>query len=235
MKPQDVILPFAILLSLNIVLLTVWSTLDPLRWVRVDLESYDVFGRVVATTASCSCKSQTNQTIFFTFYFVLNFSALAIANWQSFLSRNVRTEFNESTQVMASMGILTEGAILGLPVLFIVDASPGAFFLVRAVLITVISFGVLVPIFVPKIALRNKKKKELSRSLSLRGSTEGLTESFKLRSSRKISFGSIRRKKPPPSSNTNTTLFVTTTRDDHLSQGGNSAVARSTGDSVVGG
>lgn len=223
-KPQDVILPFAALLSLNIILLTVWSTVDPLRWVRVDLKSYDEFDRVVARTASCSCESQTNQTIFYTFYFVLNLSALAIANWQSFLSWNVRTEFNESTQIMASMGILTEGAILGLPVLFIANDSPGAFFLVRAVLITVISFGVLVPIFVPKIALRNKKQKDSSRALSLRGSTEGLSVSFMLRSSRKIPFGSVLGKKSPASSNTNSTIFASTTRDGPLSQGGDSAV-----------
>ncbi|KAI2509780.1 hypothetical protein MHU86_4633 [Fragilaria crotonensis] len=138
---------------------------DPLRWVRGDLASYDTYGRVTKTAGSCACESQTNQIIFYVFFFLLNASALVIANWQSYLSRNYETEFNESANIAFSMLLLTEAAVLGLPVLFLVKKDAGSFFLVRTILIVITSVGVLLPIFLPKVSLRNKLKFDSKRSL----------------------------------------------------------------------
>ena len=157
--------PFAILLVLNFTLLAIWTAVDPLRWVRGDKASYDTYGRVTKTVGSCACESQTNQTIFYVFFFLLNASALVIANWQSYQGRNYETEFNESANIAFSMLLLTEAAVLGLPVLFLVKEEPGAFFLVRTILIVITSIGVLLPIFLPKVSLRNKLKFDSKRSL----------------------------------------------------------------------
>ncbi|KAI2509785.1 hypothetical protein MHU86_4638 [Fragilaria crotonensis] len=162
---KDVLYPFAILLVLNFTLLAVWTAVDPLRWVRGDLASYDTYGRVTKTAGSCACESQTNQTIFYVFFFLLNASALVIANWQSYLGRNYETEFNESANIAFSMLLLTEAAVLGLPVLFLVKNEAGSFFLVRTILIVITSVGVLLPIFLPKVSLRNKLKFDSKRSL----------------------------------------------------------------------
>ncbi|KAI2509762.1 G-protein coupled GABA receptor [Fragilaria crotonensis] len=162
---KDVLYPFAILLVLNFTLLAVWTAVDPLRWVRGDLSSYDTYGRVTKTAGSCACESQTNQTIFYVFFFLLNASALVIANWQSYLSRNYETEVNEHESIAISMLMLTEAAVLGLPVLFLVKNDAGAFFLVRTILIVITSVGVLLPIFLPKVSLRNQRKFDRKRSL----------------------------------------------------------------------
>jgi hypothetical protein len=150
---------------LNFTLLAIWTAVDPLRWVRGDIGSYDTYGRVTKTAGSCACETHINQTIFYVFFFLLNASALVIANWQSYLGRNYETEFSESANIAFSMLLLTEAAVLGLPVLFLVKKDAGAFFLVRTILIVITSVGVLLPIFLPKVSLRNKLKFDLKRSL----------------------------------------------------------------------
>ena len=165
-QAKDVLYPFAILLMLNFTLLSVWTAVDPLRWVRHDLGSFDMYGRVTETSGSCASESPTNEAIFYTFFVLFNASALIIANWQSYLGRNHKTEFNESGNIAISMLFLTEAAVLGFPVLFLVANDPGAYFLVRAILIVIISVGVLIPIFLPKVSLRNKMKHSVRRMLN---------------------------------------------------------------------
>jgi hypothetical protein len=162
---KDVLYPFVILLTLNFTLLTVWTVVDPLRWVRQDLDSTDVFGRATESFGSCSSESKTNEIIFNTFFCLFNFSALAVANWQSYQARNLQTEFNESSNITMSMFFMTEAALLGLPVLYLTEINPAAHFLVRALLIVIMSFAVLISIFLPKVALRNKLKLDATRSI----------------------------------------------------------------------
>ena len=160
---QDVLYPFAILLSLNFLLLTVWTAVDPLLWVRTDDANYMTSGQSSRSTGACASSSRKNEIIFYTFFCLLNFVALGCANWQSYKARKLQTEFKESTNITVSMLFVTESTLLGLPVLFLVGDDPSAFFLVRSVLITIISLGVLMPIFVPKVSLRNKKVLEVTR------------------------------------------------------------------------
>ena len=148
-EAKDVLYPFAILLTVNFTLLAVWTAVDPLKWERYNLDSFDSFGRPTATAASCSSESKTNEVIFSSFFVILNATALIIANWQSYLARNLETEFNESGNIAVSMVLLTEAAVLGLPVLFLVGQDAGAFYLVRSFLIVITSIGVLLPIFLP--------------------------------------------------------------------------------------
>ncbi|KAI2510939.1 G-protein coupled GABA receptor [Fragilaria crotonensis] len=163
---QDVLYPFAILLSLNFLLLTVWSVVDPLVWVRSDDYQFMTSGRASGSTAACASASKTNEIIFYSFFCVFNFAALGCANWQSYKARKLRTDFNEN--ITLSMLLMTEAAMLGLPVLFLVGHDPSAFFVVRSVLITIISLGVLMPIFVPKVSLRNKTAPKATRVVAYR-------------------------------------------------------------------
>ena len=163
---KDVLYPFAILLSLNFILLTVWTVVDPLLWVRTDDVHYTTSGQSSRSTGSCASSSRKNEIVFYTFLCLFNFVGLGCANWQSYKARNLKTEFNESSNITMSMLFMTEAALLGLPVLFLVGDDPSAFFLVRSVLITIISLGVLMPIFVPKVALRNKKTLDVTRVMT---------------------------------------------------------------------
>lgn len=165
---QDVLYPFFILLSLNFTLLTVWSIVDPLVWVRSEDGRYDIFGRSTGSTGACASSSQQTEIIFISLLGLLNLAALACANWQSYRARNLPTEFNESENITLSMLFMTEAAVLGVPVLFLVDGDPSAFFLVRSVLISIICLLVMTPIFLPKVSLRNKQRLDTTRLVSSR-------------------------------------------------------------------
>jgi ABC-type branched-subunit amino acid transport system substrate-binding protein len=171
---QDVLYPFAILLSLNFLLLTVWSVVDPLVWVRTTDDQFMTSGLASGSTGACASASKQNEIIFYTFFCLFNFAALGCANWQSYKARTLQTDFNESTNITMSMMFMTEAAVLGVPVLFLVGQDPSAFFLVRSVLITIISLGVLMPILVPKVSLRNKKELEVTRVMASRSHDEGV-------------------------------------------------------------
>lgn len=100
-----VIYPFLILMGLNIVLLTVWSVVDPLVWTLIELDTgLDSFGRATEVVVKCSSGNETNEIIFDAFFFLINFAAVVVANYQAYLGRNVKTDFNESVHVNSSSG-----------------------------------------------------------------------------------------------------------------------------------
>jgi gamma-aminobutyric acid type B receptor len=149
---QDVLIPFILLLTLNFSILTFWSFLDPLRWSRVELQAQDTFGRATESVGACMPSIRQYQVLFLSLLGLSNLTALGIANWQSYKARNVVSDLSETTSINISMLFMTEATILGMPVLFLVIDDPSAFFLVKSVMISVLSFGVMLPIFVPKLS-----------------------------------------------------------------------------------
>ena len=51
----DVLLPFAVLLTLNVIVLVLWSVLDPLTYVRMDNPGTDGWQRTISTYGACRC------------------------------------------------------------------------------------------------------------------------------------------------------------------------------------
>lgn len=50
--PKDVILPLCAIMAVNIVILSVWTAMAPLHWVREAI-AYDAFGQVIETVGEC--------------------------------------------------------------------------------------------------------------------------------------------------------------------------------------
>ena len=167
-KAQDVLYPFVILMGLNIIVLTTWSVIDPLRWTRTPTNdnSIDKFGRTVDSIAACSSQNKTNQIIFYSLYLVINLCAVAFAIYQSYLARNIRTDLNESFYVALAMATMGEAALIGIPVLIMLRNSPSAYFCARSVVICVICMSFLLPTFVPKVILQGKSRREPVRRLA---------------------------------------------------------------------
>lgn len=70
--PRDVIKPMAALLSLNIIVLTVWTVVDPLRS-EVEIVDTDVFGRPIETQGKIKMKyisSSTRLLVLSSFFFI---------------------------------------------------------------------------------------------------------------------------------------------------------------------
>lgn len=178
-RAQDVLYPIVILMGLNVILLTTWSILDPLRWTRRPLgySSVDEFGRMGESIATCSSLNKTTETIFYALYFAINFSAVLFANYQSYLARNIRTEFNESYYVAIAMATMGEAALIGIPVLVLLRNSPSAYFCARSVVISISCLCFLLPTFVPKMRLQGKSLREPVRKVANSVSNDSWTPS----------------------------------------------------------
>ena len=79
---KDVILPFAILMPANFILMLAWSRIDPLVWIRTEPdEEYKSYG-------DCTAEGQT-YIVFLVLIAVVNASALILANIQAFKGQEI--------------------------------------------------------------------------------------------------------------------------------------------------
>jgi len=155
----DVMLPFAVLLTLNVMILVLWSILDPLTYVRTDYPGKDGWQRTISTYGACRCE---HPWAYLTPLALINLGLLIMANWQAYKSRQIRSEFSESKYIALCMASLLEALLIGIPILFVVRSSPQAFYLTISFMLFVICMGVLMLIFIPKMVVAGEYS---SRSL----------------------------------------------------------------------
>lgn len=158
----DVMLPFVILLSLNVIFLLIWTLADPMYFDRKEicgegeLSSYGV----------CALGHSSVSVAMLTCLVALSVGALVLANIQAYKAREFSTEFSESKYVgIAMIGLLQIGFV-GAPVIVLVNANPTASFFVRSALIFVVCMSILLLVFVPKVNYlrkytRAKKEEEM--------------------------------------------------------------------------
>ena len=151
---MDVILPFATLMILNVGFLLAWTIVDPLVWVRIDAgrtqDGYlESFGR---------CQSSTMiANVMVGLVAAANAVALVLAMVQAYQTRNLNVAFEESKYVTFAMASIMQAFLVGFPVLFLADTNTYARFVVRSVLVFVISMSVLCFIFIPKMMAGDKE------------------------------------------------------------------------------
>lgn len=172
-KERDVILPFTVLMITNIIMLTCWTLLAPLEYVRVDLPGTDEWNRVIATAGYCSTTSTTNITPFWAILVFVNVFTLVIANVQAFQARSIEIEFSEGKYILLVVMIILQAILIGGPVLFMSVGNPQAFFTVGSMLIFVTCVTTLVCIFVPKIKLKRKMDAKIDGRVK-KGHTNGV-------------------------------------------------------------
>jgi hypothetical protein len=162
-KARDVILPFIILSVGNISFLIMWSVAAPMRWTRIDVANYDSFGRSVESYGTCSSgdgkTEKAIETAALVGIILVNLVALVVANYQCYKARNLPTDFNESLYITLSNASMLEALVLGGPILLVVGEDPSANFIVRSILVTIVCFTMLLPVFVPKYLQRCIRKK----------------------------------------------------------------------------
>lgn len=146
----DVLVPFSVLVILNVLILTIWTIFDPLMYVRSNNAGLDGWSRVISTYGACQCDDARPYVVPLG---VLNLGMLVMANWQAYKSRKIRSEFAESKYIAICMLLLLEALLIGVPILLVVKNSPQAFYLTICFVIFVICMGILLLIFVPKIAI----------------------------------------------------------------------------------
>jgi len=154
----DVIIPFAMLLALNCILMLVWTLVDPMYYERAQRCGSD------ETTSFGSCRlGKTDVSLAMVVsVMVVDFSALLLANFQSYKARHIKTDFNESGHVGIAMLSILQIFLVGTPLVFLVNDNPPAKFFVLTAMVCVICLSVLLVMFIPKIVSSCKKTEEQS-------------------------------------------------------------------------
>jgi len=143
-RPQDVMIPFSIIIVLNLVVLLSWTLMDPLKWERVVTSPSSSYG-------TCWSSLSAVQLTFLVLLGLVNYSALLMANFQAYHSRNIPDEFCESRYIFfANFGML-QVSMISLPVMFLVVDKPAAFFVIQSTVVCAIAVPLQVWIFAPKL------------------------------------------------------------------------------------
>ena len=146
MKEKDVILPFAVLMTINVSLMAMWTSIDPRVWIRTEPnEQYESHG-------NCEAEGQS-YIAFLVLIGIVNALALVSATVQAYRARNIASEFSESWYIMVILVSLLQALIIGVPLLIIVSDNEVASYFVWCGIIFVITSAVLGLMFGPKIVL----------------------------------------------------------------------------------
>eukprot|EP00593_Proboscia_inermis_P005709 CAMPEP_0171321174 /NCGR_PEP_ID=MMETSP0816-20121228/110078_1 /TAXON_ID=420281 /ORGANISM="Proboscia inermis, Strain CCAP1064/1" /LENGTH=346 /DNA_ID=CAMNT_0011818857 /DNA_START=186 /DNA_END=1226 /DNA_ORIENTATION=+ len=144
---RDVMIPFAVMLSLNVILLLSFTLISPLEYIRFDTDTLNDYG-------TCSVNSGSNQyvTIFLGASIILvNVGALVMSNIQAYKARHISDELSESAYIALAMISMLQTYVIGIPLLIVVWKEPGAKYILLCGMIFVISMSLLLLIFIPKI------------------------------------------------------------------------------------
>ena len=113
-QAKDVMKPFLVLLSINIILLTAW-TASPYRlsWRRKPIANLDEFGRSVESFGMCKADEGSMSLIFVIPLLLANITVMAIATYESYKGRNLPSDFSEARYLAVAMVFLCETFVLG--------------------------------------------------------------------------------------------------------------------------
>jgi len=150
-RVHDVLVPFLILFTMNVAILISWTIIDPLQWVRVEVNSLDQYGRSVESFGTCRSRDSVLQVVFYVLIAIVDMSALLFANVANYRARNISKDLHEAGSITLSAAIMLEATLIGIPAVLVVDELPTASFIVRAVLVTIFCAAILLPLFIPKI------------------------------------------------------------------------------------
>jgi len=140
---RDVLKPFAVLMTLNFIILLSWTLVDPPIFERVYTDELTSYGR---------CTSEGNGWKgFLSALALLNFGALILANIQAYMARSINDELSESKYIGLCTLSMFQIFIVGVPLLVIVYQNPSASFFVWTGIIFIVTSSILLLIFVPKL------------------------------------------------------------------------------------
>lgn len=163
-----------LLFACNLVLLTVWTILDPLRWEirHIPGEAWNQYG-------SCTDMGNFGTGIFSTI-FALSSVNLFLASYQAFKARNISDEFSISSSLGFAVFTAFQILLVGVPILFLIsEDNPDARYLLQTMMIFAICMSGLLLIFVPIIILQLKSGPRPTSTVQVSGLHLNSNASFK--------------------------------------------------------
>ncbi|CAB9503382.1 acid type B receptor subunit 2 [Seminavis robusta] len=160
-KTHHVMLQCLGLLAANVLVLSLWTALDPLTYTRADDPGTDGWNRVLSTSGTC----QSNQLAPYLVPLVLiNSVCIGIANWQAYEARFIQSEFSEAKYIGITCVSMMQTGLIGIPILIVAHDHPEALYLVIVCMIFVVSMAILLFIFVPKMVLMDNYARHSTRT-----------------------------------------------------------------------
>ena len=156
-SPVDIFGTFALMVSINLVVMMTWTLVSPLEWSRVNGEERDMFERLFQSYGTC----ESDDSVVYNFLIIVtNVIFLILGNWWNYVSRNIETEYGESRYIGISMAATLQAWGMGIPILVVVWDNPQARFFVESGIIFVTSLAFLTTVYLPKVlALRADRTK----------------------------------------------------------------------------
>lgn len=81
---------------------------------------------------------------------------LCIASWQAWQSRDIESEFSESTYIGLAVFSTLQAFMTGIPLVTIVRKIPQAFYIVVTLLVFLLCLSILLLIFLPKVIMQRR-------------------------------------------------------------------------------
>ncbi|CAB9510617.1 acid type B receptor subunit 2 [Seminavis robusta] len=163
---QDVLVPFAILFTINFILLLSWTLVDPLRFERVKVDSSSPFSDTHGV-----CRFENDETIGFAVTIVVvNFLAILLACFEAYRARKIGDEFSESKWVAVTVATWFQVFVVGFPVMFLMQGHPTASYFLKSAIVFVACMSLLLFVFVPKVIIQRS-------NAASKGSMESFQES----------------------------------------------------------
>lgn len=119
-RVKDVLYPFFGLLMANIIILTCWTTINPLVFRRQQVAALTSIGRCVS-----SLDAKGKDIPYIASLGTVNCGTLILANWMAYRSRKVRLDFGESRYIAFIMFSILQAFLIGIPLLLAVLQDPG--------------------------------------------------------------------------------------------------------------
>ena len=148
--PRQVLKPFALLLSVNLVVLIAWTVFTPLRYVTVYNGDRDKFDRPLSFTMTCQSENPNDANSFRIVLSALAVAVVMIAWYQSYKARNTTVAYNENQHLLLGLVISSQSFFIGTPLLVAVD-DPSIHHLCSTLLVTWGCIGLLGPILGLKV------------------------------------------------------------------------------------
>uniref|UniRef100_A0A7S4K6M6 G-protein coupled receptors family 3 profile domain-containing protein n=1 Tax=Odontella aurita TaxID=265563 RepID=A0A7S4K6M6_9STRA len=165
-------------LTIDIVILTAWTVVDPMTWSRKEMSTSIVDTGVITVETSGRCQSN-NVWHFLGPIIAVHAFLMIITNALLWKVRNISDRYQEQKYVAIASVYICELLLLGIPVLFAVQDSASARYIIVTGVIFFTDTGVLALIFLPKIKFQRLGLPEgvtVAQSLRLHSRRESQNE-----------------------------------------------------------
>eukprot|EP00584_Thalassiosira_punctigera_P025958 CAMPEP_0172578104 /NCGR_PEP_ID=MMETSP1067-20121228/138569_1 /TAXON_ID=265564 ORGANISM="Thalassiosira punctigera, Strain Tpunct2005C2" /NCGR_SAMPLE_ID=MMETSP1067 /ASSEMBLY_ACC=CAM_ASM_000444 /LENGTH=972 /DNA_ID=CAMNT_0013370797 /DNA_START=307 /DNA_END=3225 /DNA_ORIENTATION=- len=146
---RDVIVPFVLLLGMNVLVLSLWTGLSPLVWNRFVVGNTDKYDRYVESVGKCTGE-QKHWAPYVGILLFINMAMVGLASFQAYRARLISVEFSESKWIGIILVTILQAVAIGIPLIALAQGNPTINFVVEAGLVSILCITFLVAMFVPK-------------------------------------------------------------------------------------